>query len=188
MSVAALYIQARDAVAILRRIVEADDQNAREEARRFIERLDREEARSKAQADAKQARREHRRTVGRENSAAFEIVPQTENGVHHAAIGIVLAKRGDIRLVWRRSGRYWSGRQQHYAPPELQVLLPDAQLPVSLTYHSNNRTIGKGPRLSRALILRYAEKIDETFGQGTAAKVADLKATVICETDKKDSA
>lgn len=182
MSIVDIVRDREEALELLRRVVRSGGpsafQVAMSDAGRFLQRVEERDAKAKAENDAKEAQRLRRRTKGRDKSGAFEIAHKLEDGVDHSAQGVVLAKRAGLRLVWRYAGSYFSGRMRHYSPPELEVLYAGQRMPKSITNHGDNRTLGRGPRLSRDLILKHAEQIDSLFGQGVAAKVADLKATV----------
>lgn len=142
-------------------------------------------ARQEAEALAvsgRQVRQERRKKGGRKNSGAFEIAPRLEGGCDYTSTGLVLARKGSERLVWRSGGKFWADQMTGYTytPGNLEVL--DARGRISAYLTNNHRSPGSpDTRLSRKLIERHAEKIDLFFGVGTAEKVAALKATIVLD-------
>lgn len=172
----------RVALKLLRRVNDGDE-TALKEVEAFINALDEKDVWAAQQRAALRARSEKRRTSGRKNSGRFEIAPANEGGIAWSASGIVLLKKDGIRLVWRSGGNYWSSRTQSYGPAELTIIYPTPKRGHA-TYKdvTDNFTLAhKGgkveSRLSRALIEKYAPKIDEVFGPGAAAKIS-LKHTI----------
>lgn len=173
----------REAVAILRKLLgqgrPVEFRDMADQAKNLIARIDARDTQSTAAREALQLRRAKRRTTGRKNSGAFRIAPAQDHGCDHGVSGIILAEKGETWLVWRSGGTYWSGRQQHYAPAELEIRLKPSdfsRMPIRLTCHFE---AGKAARLSRALILKHAAQIDKIFGEYSAATVAaNLKHTV----------
>lgn len=102
-----------------------------------------------------------------------ETTPRVLGGVDYGAPGKVLvrAPNGDD-LVWRRGHADWDGvGRRAYRSACLQ-------LRSAASRHAGGVWLHEGGRLSKALLARYAEKIDVAFGAGTAAKV-DVHATLV---------
>lgn len=169
------YERGAKALELLRRLLDGDEK-AWIEGEEFLKKVDEQHsAAEKTRAD-KEARKKKRQTSGRKASGLFDIAPRVEHGVDYSADGIVLLRRGDLRLVWRSGGKYFSGiGQQGYGPAELEILFPDRCMSTTLTDHHRNN---KSQRLSRALVLHYEKEIDEVFGEGAAKQAAKLKGTV----------
>lgn len=169
------------AIRLLTAINEGDD-SVMPEIYTFLKTV---KARQEAEALAtsgKQVRQEKRKKGGRKNSGAFEIAPRYEGGCDYSSSGLVLARNGDLRLVWRSGAKFWADQMTGYTytPGDLEVLNAKGRTSAHIT--NNHRSPGtKDTRLSKALILRYAEKIDALFGPGTAEKVAPLKATLLLD-------
>lgn len=170
-----VMIDGRNAVRILRRIL-AGEEKAWIEGEALVKAIDERDEKFKKEQEELQAKRDKRAKSGRMNSGKFEIAPRVEGGVDYSAAGIVLARKGELRLVWRSGGSYFSGRgRTAYAPAELEVLGLD-RTSTSLTNHFNK---GKAQRLTPALIRQYRAQIDKYFGPGTSKKVEPLEATVV---------
>lgn len=174
------YLQdARAGIALLRRI-EAGDETAFREIEPLLKRLDDRDAKHRTAEQEKLERSARRRQGDRKLSGRFKIAPSNDGGIAHSASGIILIEKGGTWLVWRSGGNYWSGRQQHYGAAELEIRWPSVnsqnRMPGRLTDNFNS---GVPCKLSKALVLKYTDRIDEVFGAGAAAQAAELKGTVI---------
>lgn len=172
----------KEALAMLRRIDDGDD-SVLEAIRPFLKRIDardsEEDARIAAKADAKR----RRQSGGRMNSGNFEVEPRMMDGVDYGATGLVLARCGGIRLVWRSGSKYYSGiGVWRYAPACLEVMKPGNRTGTDIT---DWRGDGKKRFLTKKIIMDHAASIDAHLGAGAAAAVAagGLKATVVLEND-----
>ncbi len=102
-----------------------------------------------------------------------EIAPRHEHGVDYGRDGTVLARFGDLRLVWRGGGKYWSGLQgNRYAPAALVVL----------EGRTTKHRIHEGGRLSKKLIaqMHVWNKLEKAFGFHIAGHIA-IGSTVVYE-------
>lgn len=169
-----MYNRATKAILLLRRLV--DGQDITDEAREFIKDIDIADEARKNEERRKEEYRKKRETRGRRNSGKFEIEPRVVGGADWGADGLVLAKKGGTRLVWRAGSKYFSGvGQQSYAAARLQVLFPEQH---SWKDIMEQYPDGKRRTLSAKLIFAHEEQIDSIFGKGTASKVAKLEGTV----------
>lgn len=179
------------AIELLRRI-DNGDEKAYAEIEPLLKKLDKREADKRQEEERVQQAKVKRATTGRKNSGLFEIAGRHEEGVDHGADGIVLLRKGKMRLVWRYASHYWSSMMEPnaYAPPDLEVLYPkeeranrgNSYLPGQITDYHRQKLAGKDigrVRLTSALILEHASKIDKVFGKGSAAHAAELKKTVV---------
>jgi len=172
------------AIALLRRMAKSTSRPdvARAEARELLADIDKANAEFRSQRKDAQERREKRAKGGRKGSGKFEIAPANEGGCNHGATGIVLMRKGALRLVWRSGSKYFSGiGSQSYAPADLEILVPRETVPERVTeFHARSLRGEKvTARLTGALILEHREQIDAAFGKGTAAQAAELKGTVL---------
>lgn len=135
-------------------------------------------------ANVKSNNLEKRKKGGRKNSGAFEVCPRLESGADFGSTGLVLARKGNVRLIWRSGHKYWANMLEGsvYAPGNLVIMTsaeghrrPGVE---SLTQNHRNAH-EEGTRLSRALIEKFATRIDEVFGQGAAERVGALKETLV---------
>ncbi len=172
-------------IELLRR-VNSGDETVLKEIEEFLRQHDELEQRHKDAIQKKVIRIQKAKTTGRLNSGAFEVAHAVEAGVDHGAKGVVLAKNDQYRLVWRGGSEYWSGIGSfRYAPAELEILrYPDKnnhlqeRTPIKITDNFLKSKQERETRLSKKLILKYKQQIDQYFGEGTAEKVSSLKATV----------
>lgn len=178
---------ARSAIALLRRL-DAGDEAAYKEIEPLIKRIDERDGKRRVTEEAKQAARVKRSTSGRKNSGAFEIAPASEAGVDYGATGLILLRKGPVRLVWRSGSKYFSGiGRQAYAPADLDIMTPPVGkhgrwVCEDLTKHHKSKLEGERVgivRLTKALVLSHRQRIDEVFGPGAAERAAELKQTVI---------
>lgn len=172
-----------EAFKILRRIYEGENPPMVEIGQLLKQRKDRLEL-AAASRSKKEADRERRNKVGRAKSGKFEVAPRYENGTDFSADGIVLARMGTTRLVWRYAGKHWgnqlSGYVSHGATLELhQNTSLHKRLPRSLA--EDGRLTSK--RLTEP---ELAGKIDAIFGAGAAVRIAELKGTVVFEDKEND--
>lgn len=172
-----------EAFKILRRIYEGENLPMVEIGQLLRRRADRLE-RLAVERSKKEADRERRNKVGRAKSGKFEVAPRYENGTDFSADGIVLARMGTMRLVWRYAGKHWgnqlSGYVSHGATLELhQNTSLHKRLPRSLA--EEGRLTSK--RLTEP---ELAGKIDAIFGAGAAVRIAELKGTVVFDDREND--
>lgn len=169
------------ALGILRRL-DAGDASAMEEVRPLLKKIDDRERVHQEEESQRVAKKERRQKSGRLNSGAFEVAPRVERGVDFGAKGLVLARKGTVRLVWRYAHTAYLNRLNGSvaASPSLEVLTEGGSLPKDITDSYRNTRRG-GWRLSRNLIMEYASQIDSFFGAGVAAQVSELKGTVVVE-------
>lgn len=174
-----VIIKSFEAVEILRRILNGDEK-AWKEGEELIAEIDqsnRHWARLRAEAAAQKQRHQTALQRTRLHNGKFEVVSRSEGGVDHSAPGIILAVKGNARLVWRSGGRYWSSIGSYaYAPAELEIM-GEHRIPKKLTDHFQTRGHGKTRRLSKQLILDHRGEIDKVFGVGATERIAKLDKT-----------
>ncbi|GBG14378.1 uncharacterized protein NMK_1977 [Novimethylophilus kurashikiensis] len=173
------------AVDLLTRVNEGDD-SAVPEIHKFLSNLREREEILAIEHNKAETARDKRKNGGRKNSGLFEVAPRYENGTDFSAEGIVLARKGALRLIWRYGSKFWASQLEPsvYTPGELEVHgeNPEQRHRNHRDLTNNHREPGtKDTRLTKALILRYAEQIDAVFGAGTAIQVAELKKTVLVD-------
>lgn len=168
------------AIELLRRI-HSGDEAAFREIEPLLAEIDKYGAARKKEREDKAERRSKKMLGGRKNSGRFEIARQIENGVDHSASGIVLIRKGDMRLVWRSGGNYFSGRgQQSYAPAELELMKPDGRSgKITDNWRKSHDGRETESHLSKALLLKYEAKIDAVFGAGATRKAALINRTLV---------
>ena len=173
----------RTASEILRDLVESralGEGLLADEARDFINSENADNLRrQRAERDAR-LRRLDRQQRERKRLGQFEIAPRVDidKGVNYSADGIVLLRRGDVRLVWRHGGKYWSARNSHYSPAELQILDPERRTSIPVQGIGGRKLNDYGAsRLNAALLFRGSEHIDKVFGPGAWKRAADAVAS-----------
>jgi hypothetical protein len=173
----------KEALRLLTALNEGDD-SVMPAVHAFLKRVkDRQEAEAVARSAA-EVKREKRKTAGRKNSDKFEVATRVEGGVDYGATGLVLARRGNLRLVWRSGAKFWADQLtgSTYTPGELVIMeMPEgARRPRTYQLTDNHRKPGTpDTRLSKKLLERYADRIDERFGAGAAVQIASLTQTVV---------
>lgn len=134
---------------------------------------------------AKAVKAEKRKSIGRKNSGKFEVTPRVENGCDYGATGLVLARKGNTRLIWRSGTKFWADMLTGYTytPGNLVIHAEDGLRRVAdLKLTNNHRNPGDpDTRLSKKLIEKFAERIDAVFGAGTAELVKKLDKTIVIE-------
>ncbi len=95
------------------------------------------------------------------------VLPRRSDGCDWGGARVVLATDGRRLLWWKRSHKAWEGRLEGYRPQPAELELADMVdrtigVPKTTTLH-------EGGRLSAALLVRYAERIDAFFGREVAA-------------------
>lgn len=138
---------------------------------------------AKCNEELRRIQKASRRAKGRLNSGKFEVAPQVENGADFGSRRLVLARKGETRLMWVPGSKYFSGRgTQVYAPGELTIFRTlNARMGDDITDNRNGPSNSSLRRLSKNTILRFAKEIDAVFGEGTAKRVSRLESTVIVE-------
>lgn len=179
----AIQREHKTAIGLLKALNEGDD-SVLPQVHTFLKSVAAREAAEVQARSSKAVKQEKRRTSGRKNSGNFEIAPREEGGVDYGNTGLVLARKGDIRLVWRTGHKFWADMMQGfvYTPGDLVVMNAKGRADAHLT--DNHRSPGtKDTRLTRKLIERHADKIDALFGAGAAARIAALTATVLLDAE-----
>lgn len=133
-----------------------------------------------------EARHEKRKSGGRKASGLFEIAPRVEGGTDFGADGLVLARKDNLRLVWRSGSKFWADMMTGYVytPGELLIMaVPQGRTRPETQNLTDNHRSPNTPdtRLTRKLLERHAAAIDGAFGAGTAAAVAGLKQTIVLQ-------
>lgn len=177
----------KQAIALLKRVHEGDDA-VHLDIHAFLQQVKHRQEDRKVQQNQAEQRREKRRTAGRKNSGAFDLLPRYRDGADYGSEAIVLARKGDVHLVWRYGSKFWASQLEPsvYTPGELAIHgEAGRRLGRKLT---NNHRAPNSPdcRLNKALIERYASQIDAVFGQGAAEKIKSLKQTVLFEDTPSD--
>lgn len=186
-SLSTVLSEHKQALALLKRVHEGDD-NVHVDIHSFLQQVKSRQEDRKVKQNQAESRREKRRTSGRRNSGAFEILPRVHDGADYGAEAIVLARKGDVRLVWRYGSKFWANQLEPsvYTPGDLKIHgEPGGRLGRYLT-HNHREPNTPDCRLNKALIERYAMQIDEVFGPGAAEKIKALKQTVLFETEPQD--
>lgn len=173
----------REALRLLTALNEGDD-SVMPTVHAFLRRVKNRQTTEAVAKSVAEVKRDKRKTAGRKNSDKFEVAPRLEGGVDYGATGLVLARRGNLRLVWRSGARFWADSLTGYTytPGELvfMVMPEGARRPQTFQLTDNHRKPGTpDTRLSKKLLERYADKIDERLGSGVAAQVAGLTQTVV---------
>lgn len=173
----------REALRLLAALNEGED-GVMPQVHVFLRKVkERQETERVAKAVASQ-KREQRKAGGRKNSDKFEVVPRMEGGVDYGATGLVIARRGNVRLIWRSGHTFWADQLtgSTYTPGDLVVMTSresSKQRPQVVSLTDNHRNPGTpDTRLSRKLLERYKDKIDAVFGEGAAEQLYPLKQTV----------
>lgn len=179
------------AIKLLKRVNEGDD-SVFKDIHPFLEVIRRRDEELAAARNAKETRRETRAKTGRKHSGLFEISPRYDKGSDFGAEGIVLARKGQLTLVWRYGSTYWASmfEPRVYAPGDLEVHGEGVNRSADYRNLTNNhRTPNtKDTRLTKALILRYADQINKVFDLAIADEIAKLKKTVIIDIDGQPQA
>jgi hypothetical protein len=105
------------------------------------------------------------------------IRPRIEGGCDWGAERIVLVRKGDKELFWRKACKSWASLLDGYRHDPAALMLCDhsnltSGVPKEKTLHNT------GGRLSKRLIMDHAEEIDKFFGEETATFV-DIKLTLL---------
>lgn len=153
----------------------------------FLKKVAERKEREQVTANVKANNQEKRKKTGRMNSGAFEVCPRQEGGSDFGVEGLVLARMGKVRLVWRKGSKTWANQLEGsvYSPGNLTILTEASSRyhRPEIAYLTDNRRESGGPdtRVSRRLIEKFAERIDSVFGPGVAEQVAHLKQTIVIE-------
>lgn len=106
------------------------------------------------------------------------ILPRRDGGSDWGTERFLLARRGKIELFWWKAHKAWQDRLIGYQPEPASLSLQLPQAGVNFTYCITS-TLHEGGRLSRKLLLQYADKINEAFGVKIADKLDPQKTLLI---------
>lgn len=170
----------KTAIRLLTAIHEGDD-SVMPEIHAFLKKVKDRVAQDAHARSAKEASRDKRQKTGRKNSGLFEVAPRLDNGRDYGDTGLILARKGNLRLIWRNGSRFWVNQLEGYtySPGNLVMSVQNSgKADTDLT--KNHRNAGDpDTRLTRKLIEKFAEQIDAAFGPGTADAVKKLDKTYV---------
>lgn len=110
-----------------------------------------------------------------------EVAPRYEPGVDYGAQGVVLIRKGDIRLIWRSGGMVWSGTGQpfNYFPTSLELRCGSGRMDNHL-HGRMDKDLHEGGRLCHKRIRENIEAIRKAFSEPElSALEIDVKKTLV---------
>lgn len=143
---------------------------------------------AEAEAAAIALAKRRRKSGGRTKSGRFKVAPRIEHGCDYGNEAIILAEKENIRLIWRYGHAFWANALTGYAytPGNLSIqILSSGRRPSDVRLTDNHRNAGDpDTRLTKRLIQKFAEKINEVFQCDVANHDLMLKQTIVVGTTR----